>query len=134
MVNAAHSWAALRSELHPPPANRFPIARHAWQYAGCILLVFAAAACLAQSAKVEKVAALDDPAVSPALRNTLEPGYRITLDDGSIAANVWLRHDLPVQEKKDASGVIYPQLAESVLLGVISFPTQAADYRGNPLP
>ena len=88
----------------------------------------------AQTAKVEVIGSLSYASVPVAVRKALQPqGYRITLDDGSVAAEIWLRRGVAAQEKKEVPGAIYSQLAESTLVGVISFPTAATDYRGQSI-
>ncbi len=73
---------------------------------------------------------LSDAAVSDAVKKSVEPkGYHVTLDDGS-ALDLWLRDKAPAQAKKDVPGALYPQIAESTLVGVISFPQATTDYRG----
>ncbi len=89
------------------------------------------AVCSAQTGKVEKIGPLTDPAVSEAVRQALDPaGYRISLDDGTAFCDLWLRKSVPAQAKKDAADVLYPQLAESTLVGVLHFPKGGSDYRG----
>jgi len=88
----------------------------------------------AQTAKIEAAGPLAGAGISDAIRNALQSrGFRVILDDGSVAAEIWLRRDLPAPEKKEGSGAIYPQLAESTLVAVISFPTAATDYRGQSI-
>jgi hypothetical protein len=91
-------------------------------------------ATFAQTAKVEKLGPLTDASVPEALRKALEPaGYRVVLADGSVACELWLRQSIPGQAKTDVEGVLYPQLAQSTLLGVISFPKASTDYKGEPI-
>ena len=90
--------------------------------------LYSAAYSAAQNGKVEAGTALSDASVSDAVKKALEPkGYHVTLDDGSTACDVWLRDKVPAQPKKDVPGALYPQFAESTLLGVISFP-QASTF------
>jgi hypothetical protein len=90
--------------------------------------------CPGQTGKVEKLGPATDSNISEAVRSVLEPaGYRATLDDGSVAGDIWLRKAVPTQAKKDTANVLYPELGESTLVGVISFPRAAADYRGQPI-
>ena len=90
-------------------------------------------ACAAQNGKVETVGPLTDSAVSEGVRQTLDSkGYRLTLDGGTPTCELWVRKSVPAQTKKD--GVTYPQLAESVLAGVMHFPQAAADFRGQRVP
>jgi hypothetical protein len=62
-----------------------------------------------------------------------DKGYSITQDDGSAICDLWLRKDVPSQAKKDSQDVLYTQLAESTLVGVISFPQQTTDFRGQAI-
>ncbi len=91
------------------------------------LIGILAAVCSAQTGKVGKIALLSDEAV----RQTLDPaGYRVSLDDGTTFCELWLRKSVPAQAKKDTADVVYPQLAESTLVGVLHFPKGGSDYRG----
>jgi len=91
--------------------------------------------CTAQNSKVESTGALTDSAVPEAVRQSLEAkGYRLTLDDPKPVCELWLRKSVPAQVRKDVEGVVYPQLAESTLVGVVHFPQTAADFRGQQVP
>jgi hypothetical protein len=93
-----------------------------------------AAVCSAQTGKVEGVGPLTDAAVPEAVRQALSPsGYSISLDDGTPYCELWLRKSVPAQPKKDVADVVYPQLAESVLAGVLHFPKGGSDYRGQTI-
>ena len=98
----------------------------------CLLfLLFSVWLSQAQTGKVETIAGPPEGNVPQAVKDALEAkGYRVTLDDGSVACEIWLRRAVPAQAKKDVAGAVYPQLAESTMLGVISFPHDATDYRG----
>lgn len=88
----------------------------------------------AQSGKVETVSSLTDSAVPDGMRQSLETkGYRLTLDDPKPCCELWLRKSIPAQAKK-SDAAAYPQFAESVMVGVIHFPQDAADYRGHKIP
>jgi hypothetical protein len=91
--------------------------------------------CVAQSGKVDSIGPLTDSAVPEAVRQSLDAkGYRLVLDDPKPACELWIRKSVPAGSKKDTAGVVYPQLAESTLVGVIHFPQTAADFRGHPVP
>ena len=91
--------------------------------------------CAAQSGKVETVGPLTDNAVPERIRQVLDSkGYRLTLDGAVPACELWVRQNVPAQTRKDVEGVTYPQLAESVLVGVVHFPQAAADFRGQKIP
>jgi len=92
-------------------------------------------ACAAQSGKVESIGPLTDSAVPEPIRQSLEAkGYRLTLDDPKPACELWLRNSVTAQPKNDAEGVVYPQLAESTLIGVVHFLQTAADFRRQQVP
>jgi hypothetical protein len=93
-----------------------------------------AAVCSAQTGKVEKIGPLTDPAVSETVRETLDPaGYRVSLEDGTTFCEIWLRKSVPAQAKKDVADVVYPQLAESTLVGVLHYTKGGSDYRGQTI-
>ena len=99
-----------------------------------VLLLVASLPGLAQN-KIEPLPALADKSVSEAVRQALEAkGYRVLLDDGTNACEIWLRKAIPVQPKKEAQGVAYPQLAEATLVGVLHFSQASTDYRGQSVP
>ena len=90
--------------------------------------------CFAENGKVESVGPLTESAVSEQVRQSLEPkGYRLTLDDPRPSCELWLRRSVPAQANKSTE-LVYPQFAESTLLGVIHFSHAAADFRGHPIP
>ena len=81
----------------------------------CLLATAAATAARADG-NVETIGAFTGPA-SPSVQGVLQPsGYRVTLD-GSVVAEVWLR--------KDAPGLV-----PSALVGVVTFPKDTSDFRG----
>lgn len=97
-------------------------------------LTFAALG-VGQTGKVETLPGLSEKSVSEAVRQALDAkGYKVLLDDGSNACELWLRRAVPAQTKKDAQGVAYPQLAESILVGVLHFSQASTDYRGQAIP
>jgi hypothetical protein len=85
----------------------------------------------AQNGKVEKIGPLTDTSVPEAVRQTLDPAAsRVSLDDGTPFCELWVRKTVPGQVKKDAADVLYTQLAESTLVGVLHFLRNGSDYRG----
>ena len=91
--------------------------------------------CAAQSGKIENLGSLTESSVPDAIRQTLEAkGYRVLLDDGSAVCELWLRKGVPAQPKKDSADVIYTQLAESTLIGVLHLPKAGSDFRGQAIP
>jgi len=89
------------------------------------VLLFVSVASLAlatQTGKIEPIGAVTDSRVAEGVKKVLEPkGYRVSLDDGSVVCEIWLRNKIPAQPKKDSPGALYSQLAESALVGVIYF-------------
>jgi len=99
-----------------------------------LVVLLSSLLCLAQAGKVESIAGPTDASIPQAVKEALDTkGYRVSLDDGSVACEIWLRRAVPAQAKKEVEGALYPQLAESTMLGIISFPQAATDYRGQPV-
>lgn len=95
------------------------------------LLVVASPGASANEGKLEAAGAFTDQAASEALRNAVEPkGHRVVMKDGSTLCDIWLRKQVATKAKGDVSGAIYTELPDSALVGVISFPKDARDYRG----
>jgi len=94
------------------------------------VLIFPFAA-LANDGKVEAIGALTDGSASQSLRDALDSkGYRVMLEDGTPVCDIWLRKAIPTQAKTDLPGVMLAEIAESTLVGVVSFPKDTRDYRG----
>ncbi|HXM34630.1 MAG TPA: hypothetical protein VN920_05550 [Pyrinomonadaceae bacterium] len=84
---------------------------------------------LAESGKLEPIGAFAEASASDSLKKALEPkGNRVRLADGSILCEIWLRNGV-ASGKNDAQGAVYRSLADSALIGVITFPQQATDFR-----
>ncbi|HXG92830.1 MAG TPA: hypothetical protein VNN73_10745 [Blastocatellia bacterium] len=87
----------------------------------------------AQSNKVESIGAFADASASESVRKALEPkGHRVVLADGNALCDIWLRASVPAG-KTDAPGAVYNNIGESTLIGVITFPKQATDFRGQQI-
>jgi hypothetical protein len=86
----------------------------------------------AAQAKLEKNP--PDASVPAALRAALDAsGSRLVRPDGSVLCEIWLRKSLPVGRVAAAKGAAYPEMSESALLGVISFPNGGKDFRGQAI-
>jgi hypothetical protein len=84
----------------------------------------------ADGGKIESVGAFSDQGASESVRKALEPkGSRVTLPDGTVVCEIWLRTAIPVG-KTEAPGAVYKSLSESSLIGVITFAKPASDFRG----
>jgi hypothetical protein len=89
---------------------------------------------VAANRKVERIDRPSDSPVATAVWNVLDTkGYQLTLDDGSIACNLWLRKSFPSSGAKEAEGVLFPEIAPSTLVGVIWFLKPTTDFRGQPV-
>jgi hypothetical protein len=98
---------------------------------GFLLFLLCGYVCAGQTGRVDPIGPPTDADIPQPVKSILETtGRRITLDDGAPACEIWLRKSVPVQTKKDLPNVLYPELAESVLVGLISLPHAAIDYRG----
>lgn len=99
-----------------------------------ILLSASFASTFAAAAKVEQIERPSDSSVPAAIWEVLDAkGYRLILDDGSTVADVWLRKNIPSSGAKEAEGVLFPEIAPSTLVGVISLPKPATDFRGQQI-
>ncbi len=99
----------------------------------CAVLALACAA-FAATGKVERVDRPADSPVPDAVWQVLDSkGYGLSLEDGSLACQIWLRKNVPANKSKEAEGVLFPEIAPSTFIGIISFPKPAADYRGQPI-
>ncbi|HVO61364.1 MAG TPA: hypothetical protein VMT53_10545 [Terriglobales bacterium] len=104
------------------------------QILAAFLLSLSLASAFAGTAKVERVDKPSDSPVPTTVWDVLDAkGYRLTLDDGAAVADVWLRKNIPPSGAKETEGVLFPEIPPSTLLGVISFPKPAADFRGQQI-
>ena len=86
----------------------------------------------AAQAKLEKIPT--GASVPAPLRAALDAsGSRLVRPDGSVLCEIWLRKSLPVGRVAAAKGATYPEMSESALLGVISFPNGGKDFRGQAI-
>ncbi len=96
-----------------------------------ILLASISFSAFADGGKIETIGALAGTGVSDSVKKAVaEKGYRVTLPDGSVVCEIWLRKTLPTQEKTDISGAIYTEISESAVIAVVSFPKLVTDFRG----
>ena len=103
-------------------------------------LTLAASLLLAGSAsgqsgyRVEAIAAPTSADLPTALLDSLQAqGARLVGDQGPVC-EVWLRKAIPLKQVAGgATDVLYGALGNGAVLGVLHFPSAAADYRGQPL-
>src|SRR5215470_3939922 len=97
------------------------------------ILAMAVTFCVSSGGQSNGVEALGPPpkdlAISAAVVEVLDShGNRLKLADG-IICDIWLRKTVPAQTaKRQAEGLLYPELSESTLIGVISFSKAATDF------
>ncbi len=83
--------------------------------------------------KVEPTAALGETTVAAAVRSALETkGSKVIGEHGKPICEVWLAKELPT-EKREVPGAVFAQIPDGVFVGVIRFPEQNTDYRGQPI-
>ena len=68
--------------------------------------------------------------VSSALQSE---GYRISDDAGKVWCDVWTRKEITNLNKPASTSAKYQGLHTGILVGVIKFPADATDYRGQPI-
>jgi len=96
-------------------------------------LLFAVSAFAQGDYKVESVDAPSASDVPQALLDSLSAkGARVVGGQGAVC-EVWLRKSIPTGEGGAALGVLNGQLKAGTLLGVLHFPAQGADFRGQPV-
>ena len=94
------------------------------------LLLFLVTPAFADNFKVESIAALKDAAVAEAVRNAMEDkGLRVSDDKGKTVCDLWFRKEIPTG-KEEIPGASFGQIAEGTLVGVINFPANTSDFRG----
>jgi hypothetical protein len=82
----------------------------------------------AETGKVESIGTFSDAGASDSLRKALEPkGYRVSLADG-VLCELWLSNAI-ASGKNDAQGATDTWVADSALIGVITFPRASTDFR-----
>ena len=80
--------------------------------------------------KVESIGALTDANVPEAVRNALESkGLRVLDDKSKPVCEIWFSKNIP-GNKVEVSGASFGKLGEGTFVGVINFPANAGDFRG----
>jgi len=101
------------------------------RYVVAAQLLFAAAA-LAQY----KVASVSTPPDVPSsIQSLLDPqGAQVVDGHGIVVCEIWLRKSVPANPNpNNSSDVLYGSLAEGTFLGVLHFPAQGADFKGQAI-
>lgn len=96
------------------------------------LLLLASLAAATAFAQYKLEAAGAPPSeVAPAIREALQKeGLRIVAANGKVFCEIWLRAKAPLGAKTAEQNVSFTQIQPGSLLGVLRFPAQGADRRG----
>ena len=88
-----------------------------------------------QTYKVESAGAPSASGLSKPLQDALESqGTRVVNDQGGTLLEVWLRKSVPTNPSATTSSdFLYAFLSEGVFLGVLHYPSQGADFRGQAI-
>ncbi|HEX9000371.1 MAG TPA: hypothetical protein VGB07_10770 [Blastocatellia bacterium] len=98
-------------------------------FAFLLLFAFAPLA-LAEDYKVESIGALTETKIAEAIRKAVEEkGLRVVDPKGKVVCEIWFRREIPAG-KEEIPGAIFGQIAEGTLIGVINFPANTNDFRG----
>src|SRR5262249_51271170 len=80
--------------------------------------------------KVESIGELKEATVAEAVRGALESkGVRVINDNGKAVCEVWFGKEIQAI-KNDVPGASFGQIPEGAFIGVINFPTNTSDFRG----
>jgi len=80
--------------------------------------------------KVEAIGELKEATVAEAVRGALEPkGVRVINDSGKAVCEVWFSKEIPAI-KNEVPGASFGQIPEGAFVGVINFPSNISDFRG----
>jgi len=80
--------------------------------------------------KAEPIGELKEATVAEAVRGALEPkGLRALDDKGKAICEVWFGKEIPTV-KNEVPGASFGQIPEGAFIGVINFPSNTSDYRG----
>jgi hypothetical protein len=81
--------------------------------------------------KLDTVGGFSDAGASASIKGALDAsGYKVSLADGGEVCQIWLRKGLPAHPKGDVQGALFTEIGDSALVGVIAFPKNTTDYRG----
>jgi hypothetical protein len=80
--------------------------------------------------KVESIGELKETAVAEAVRGALESkGVRVINDKSKTVCEVWFSKEIPTI-KNEVPGASFGQIPEGAFIGVINFPSNNSDFRG----
>lgn len=80
--------------------------------------------------KVEAIGALTEATIADPIKGAVEEkGWRVTGDNGKTIAEIWSAKKVEASGK-EVMGANFGNIPEGTLLGVIHFPANTSDYRG----
>jgi hypothetical protein len=87
-----------------------------------------------QTYKVENAGAPPAADLSKPLQDALESqGTRMVNDQGGTLLEIWLRKSVPTSSSGGSPDFLYGSLSAGEFLGVLHFPSQGADFRGQTI-
>src|SRR5689334_13033240 len=96
-------------------------------------LLLAGGVVFAQDYKMERSGAPPSD-LAPAFASLMsQQGYKIMAPGGAVFCEIWFRSSLPQGKKSTEDSVAFPTIPHGSLLGVIRFPAQGADRRGQQI-
>lgn len=96
-----------------------------------VCFAFAAGVSFAQY-KTEPAGPAPD-GLAPAFASLLQPGAKVVNGSGATWCEVWFQKQAPSGPKSDEQAVAFPAIPQGALLGVIRFPANGADRRGQTI-
>ena len=85
-------------------------------------------------AKVESIGPATAGVFPEAIVKVLEPkGYRVALPDGTVVCEIWFRAAIPPRPAGTSKARTFLKLSSSEFVGVVTFPKQVSDFRGQPI-
>lgn len=98
-------------------------------FATALLLTTAA---FGQEYQVETIGAPEGD-VPQAIKDAVSSeGLRVTGGEGTVC-DIWLRKEIPTRAASGLMAVMFDTLAPGTFLGLVHFPNERADFRGQPL-
>jgi hypothetical protein len=83
--------------------------------------------------KMEPIGAPPSDLATAIASNMQQSGYKVVAPNGSTFCEVWFRNTMPSGPKSTEDAVAFATIPHGALLGVIRFPGQGADRRGQSI-
>jgi hypothetical protein len=83
--------------------------------------------------RLEKITAAAEGVTSAVSGALQSEGYQILDESGKIWCDVWTRKEIPNLNKPASTSAKYQGLYTGVLVGIIKFPADFTDFRGQPI-